>query len=48
VEEIEVPTDSKEKESDESDKDNAKGCNYGMFKRCNPASFDGTQDASAA
>jgi hypothetical protein len=47
--ELEVITESEEEDDTEkSEGFTKKGCNYGVVKRCNPLSFYGTKDASAA
>jgi hypothetical protein len=47
--EMQVITESEEKnDTEESEDDAKKGCNYGALKRCNHPSFDDTKDASIA
>jgi hypothetical protein len=46
---MQVITEVEEKnDTEDSDDDVKKGCNYGACKRCNHPLFDGTKDASAA
>jgi hypothetical protein len=46
--EVEVSSDGENEDSDDNaEGDTVKGCNYANFKRCNPPSIDGTQDAVA-
>jgi hypothetical protein len=45
---VEVSSESDEEESEASaEKVVSKGCNYTSFKRCDPPSFNGTEDAVA-